>query len=159
MKKLVAMGIAVLVLALVAAPAMAIRPSCGGGGCGDRGDDLTIWNRAKVTNNVVTQANSGFNNVAGAMLVSGRIKTGDAGASGYVYNDVNYNYAGCDCIDGDVEIHNKARVTNNVVTQANSGFNSVGGLLTCGKIKTGAAGAGSAVYSFVNTNIIGGVAP
>ena len=148
MKKALALAGAGVILLSMAGPSF----GTGGGWWG--GDDVNIYNRASVINNVVTQASTGYNSVGG-LLVCGRIRTGAAGATAIIGNDVNLNQVGCDGCDGDVEIHNNAYVRNNVLTQASSGYNRVGGLLVGGMIRTGAAGATSMVTNFVNTNIVG----
>jgi hypothetical protein len=161
MKKLIAMGIAVLVLALVAAPAMA-RVGCPGPSCGgDEGGDLTIVNSASITNVVNTQASTGYISLSGmkkpktcgmgSFGSTGLIMTGDAGAYSDVLTQANYVGVGCDCVDGDITVANNGVVNNVVNTQASTGYIRAGG----GWVVTGDAYAGSLVTNLVNTVMVG----
>ena len=133
------------------------------------GVDIDVENHARVTNNVLTVANTGFNEVGSNDSFDsssegdhrhhhrgGSINTGDAWAGTSVVNDVNFTQVDlCGCRDlGKVEIDvdNNAHVNNNVLTVANSGFNYV----DSGRIRTGNAGAEASVVNFVNTTIVGG---
>ena len=119
-------------------------------------DDIDIWNRAKVHTRIYNKADTGDNEVHGEYVFGGRIRTGDARATSTVYNDVNYNDVGCGCMDGDVDIHNRARVGTRIYNKADSGDNEVHGKVVCGgRIRTGAATATSMVDNLVNTNIVG----
>ncbi len=133
-------------------------------------DGLNIENKnTHVTNHVTTQANTGFNQVNGYRGCEpicdgfvydggGLIFTGNAGALSNVVNTVNTNRVDlCGCL-GDLDndglnIENKnTHVTNNVLTQANTGFNQVNGY---GGIYTGDAVAQSWITNVVNTNVLG----
>ena len=161
MKKLVAIGIAVLVLALVAAPAMAVFPGCfpgmpGCGGSGGGSDGIDIDNHAKVFTKVYTKADSGDNYINGSMVFGGKIVTGAASATSDLYTDVNSSMLGCYKCDGDVDIDNHARVYTKVYTKADSGDNYINGMCVGGgKITTGATNARSIVDSVVNFTLIG----
>lgn len=164
MKKLLAMGIAVLVLALVAAPAMATfgcfpgTPGCGGE---EENGDLTITNSAFITNMVTTQASTGYISLSGMKKPkpcgmgssgsAGMVMTGDAAAGSDVLNQVNYVGVGCDCVDGDITISNNALLSNMVTTQASTGYIKA----TSGWVFTGDAAAGSALSNIVNTVMVG----
>lgn len=122
----------------------------------DRSGELEINNRARVTNNTNTVANTGLNAVTGkssrySFTRGGSIETGNATAKSDVFNDVNNNAVdACDC-KGDVEINNRAKVRNNTNTLANSGANYVS---KRGRISTGNASATGVVTNYVNTNIV-----
>ena len=120
-------------------------------------DDITIDNHARIYNRVTTKADSGDNTVFGGMFSRSKIWTGTASAGSTVYNDVNATLIGCDCLDGDLDVDNRAKVRNKVYTKADSGDNTVfGGMLSSSRIYTGGATAVSAVDNFVNTVIVGG---
>jgi hypothetical protein len=134
-------------------------PALGWGGHHRSKDELKIANLAVVVNKTETEAETGENMVMG----KGLIMTGNAGATAYVGNDVNYNaVAGCGCYD-EVKIFNGALVWNDTETEAETGENMVmGGRKTRrhhrsgGTIITGNAGATSVVENFVNWNMVGG---
>jgi len=121
--------------------------------------DIDIENDdTNVTNNVTTQANTGFNQVVGwGWFGGGSITTGNALAASEVDNTVNFNLVDlCGCLgdfdDVDIDIDNDdTNVTNNVTTQANTGFNQV---IKKGTINTGNAVAGALVTNVVNTNVV-----
>src|SRR3989344_4423979 len=121
--------------------------------------DIEIDNEdTNVTNDLTTQANTGFNKVVGwGWFGSGSITTGNALATSEVGNVVNSNLVDlCGCLgdfdDVDIDIDNDdTNVTNNLTTQANTGFNMV---LKKGTINTGGAGAGAFVSNVVNTNVV-----
>lgn len=162
-KKLAVTGAAAALLLSSVVPAFAY------GGHHHNGVDIDVENHARVTNNVLTLANTGFNEVSNNDSLDsfseedhrdhhrgGSITTGNAWAGASVVNDVNFTQVDlCGCRDlGKVEIDvdNNAHVNNNVLTVANSGFNYV----DSGRIRTGNAGAEASVVNFVNTTIVGG---
>jgi hypothetical protein len=126
-----------------------------------------VTSTATLHNNVLTVANTGLNQVNGAVQTStlrfeskkdtktqpGSIVTGGAGAESDLYNTVNSNTVGCGCsTKGNLNVTNTANLTNNVLTLSNSGLNQVNG---GGKISTGAVSALSDVANVVNTNVVG----
>jgi len=127
-------------------------------------DELVIRNtNTTVTNLVTTKADTGDNSIHGKMVFGGSIKTGDAWAESGVQNSVNFtSVEGCGCFD-DVTIRNRdTSVLNDVYTRADSGDNSIHGMIVGGfhssgaRIRTGDAGASALVMSDVNTTIVGG---
>ena len=57
---------------------------------------------------------------------------------------------------GDLEISNRARVSNRILTVSNTGLNEIEGKYVCsGKIRTDRADAYSTVYNDVNYNVVG----
>ncbi|MFC1649185.1 hypothetical protein ACFL2C_00545 [Patescibacteria group bacterium] len=152
MKKTTGLLAAAAMLLVFATPAFAGRHHHH-----NRSDDLTIRNKAKIGNLVLTGSNSGANHIGGMFVGKAKIKTGDAYAGASLLNDVNYNDVDCDGCRGDVKIRNRAKVGNIVVTGSNSGMNHIGGMVVCGaRIRTGASTAESAVTNLVNTTIVGG---
>ena len=146
-----AAGAGALFLSMVS-PAFAIFPFFGN-------DELEVYNRdTKVKNEVTTKADTGDNSIHGKMVFGGKISTGDATAVSGVSNFVNYTQVeGCGCFD-DVTVKNKhTRVYNDVYTKADTGDNSIHGMMVFGgRIRTGDAGAMSTVFNDVNTTILGG---
>ncbi|MDP3987992.1 MAG: hypothetical protein Q8P80_02505 [Candidatus Levybacteria bacterium] len=141
---------------------------------GRRSSDLEIKIENKdtrVTNRVLTVANTGLNSVngeengesgslghGGSRGRGGSITTGDAWASSDVLNQVNTNTVDlCGCLSdrrGDVEVkieNEDTNVTNRVLTVANTGLNEVNGQ---GRIRTGNAGAEGVITNVVNTNVV-----
>lgn len=150
-KKIAALAGAGVLLASMAGPAL----GCFGWWC-DWSDEIGISNSATVTNIVGTVANTGHNDMGGKFVWGGGIDTGNATAGSGVINQVNWNEVGCDCVDGDITIGNRASVLNLVDTRANTGHNHLGGMCVGGGlIDTGNAGATSLVDNFINTNIVG----
>ena len=147
-RRLIATGAsAALILSTTAVPALGHH----------RGDDnTTIRNSASVSNYVETEANTGENSIRGGKVRGGEIKTGNADALATVVNDVNTTELGCGCLeDGDLTINNRARVRNNVKTEANTGENSIRGWrISDGLIDTGDAYADSYVENVVNTTLV-----
>ena len=151
MKKFAALAGSAVLLLSMAGPAFASYWFFGSD------DDVSIRNYGRVTNDVETRADSGDNSIGGKFVWGGRIRTGDALAGSEVGNDVNSTVLGCGCLDGDLTIHNYGRVYNDVDTKADSGDNSIHGMLVGGgSIGTGGATAGSLVQSSVNFTMVGG---
>lgn len=185
MKKIVAFA-SVAALLVSAVPAFA-----GGYGFGGSNDiEVENSNHAFVSNDVTVTANTGDNWAYGGDAtggnanggsVNGDIDTGDAYASGKVYNVVNSNLtdvkAPCsrNCKGGDIEVENKnsAFVSNGLSVGADTGTNDAfagdatatggchhhcnsgtanGGSVN-GEIQTGDAGSSGKVVNVVNTNL------
>jgi hypothetical protein len=114
-----------------------------------------------VLNNVSTSSNTGFNYVGGSSHHGGGsvlLGTGMALSQSDVGNTVNLtSVSGCGC-SGKTKIQNtNTNVTNNVLTGANSGFNSVSGGKHGVTLLTGDAGSGATVVNDVNTTIVGSI--
>ena len=149
-KKLAALAGAGALLFTMAGPALGFLPMFGS-------DDLNIDNWAFVSNKVTTKADSGDNSVGGMFVCGGGITTGAARASALVMNDVNSSMLGCPTCFDDVNIDNGAMVFNRTYTKADSGDNSVGGMVVGGGwINTGGATAGSTVQNLVNFSWVNG---
>ncbi|MFC1727295.1 hypothetical protein ACFL0Y_02110 [Patescibacteria group bacterium] len=119
-------------------------------------NDVNIGNWAVVKTKVSTKADSGDNYLGGMMVYGGSIRTGAAGATSLVTNDVNETFVGCNDCDGDVNVGNWAVVKTRVRTKADTGDNYLGGMCVGGgSIVTGAAGALSDVWSVVNYSMVG----
>jgi hypothetical protein len=93
----------------------------------------------KVTNNVLTVANTGLNFTSGKRT---NVTTGDAGATTIVKNNVGSSHG---------SQSTGPSVTNNVATVANSGANFTSG----GSVTTGNAGATTVVVNTVGTSVHG----
>ena len=120
------------------------------------GDEVSIRNYARVTNDVETKADSGDNEISGRVVRRGRIETGNASATSDVFSDVNTTSLGCGCAD-DLTIRNNARVRNDVDTRADSGDNEIHGhYVGGGVIDTGRAHAEGLVTNYVNSTLVGG---
>ena len=156
-KKLAITGAAAALLLSSAVPAFASH------WWSDDDLNLRIRNWAYVKNDVDTNANTGFNAIlAGDDVKGGKIRTGNAGATSIVTNDVNSNFVDlCGCLgdfdDATIKIKNGAKVKNYVDTSANTGFNAIGAEddVKGGRILTGNAGATGVVENVVNTNVLG----
>lgn len=120
-------------------------------------DDVVTRNRARVYTSVATVANTGVNRLGAMCLGGGVIRTGRADAWTDVQTDVNFTAVECPGCGGDVMTHNKARVGTRVLTVANTGLNSMGGMMVRGgRIISGDAVATSVVANTVNTTVVGG---
>ena len=128
-------------------------------------DDIEVKNiDTTVINKVYTKASSGDNSIGGMFVSGGKITTGMAYADAGVQNVVNFskvNTCGY-CSNGDVEVKNiDTTVVSKVYTRADSGDNSIGGMVVGGfhgpSITTGASYAYSTVVGEVNTTLIGDV--
>ena len=118
-------------------------------------EGLRVRNWARVTNNVITNSDTGNNSLTGKFLGGGSVDTGNATATGDVLSGVNLTQTDCGC--GHLSVRNHAKVKNNVATNANTGHNSMHGwVVTDGSIDTGNAVSNSIVTNDVNTTIVGG---
>ncbi len=157
-KKAIALAGAGVLLLSAALPVLGnygcYGPHCGGGH--KDGGDLSINNFASVFNDVYTKAVSGDADLGGKHVWGGSIRTGAATAGTSLLNEVNTSLIGCDCIDGDINIHNGAFLMNHVRTKAYSGDGDLGGwCVGGGSITTGAAGASSVVQNLINMSVVG----
>jgi len=120
------------------------------------GDDVSIRNYGRVTNDIETRADSGDNSIGGKLVRGGRIETGKVEAYSDIFTDVNSTVLGCGCTD-DLSIRNYGKVRNDVETKADSGDNSIHGRwVSGGKIDTGKAFAGTVVETIVNFTMVAG---
>lgn len=149
-KKLAAVGVGAALFLAAAVPAFA--------------GNLTIRNSGTdILNDVTTQANTGFNQISWPWT-GGGIWTGNASAVSQVGNQVNTTRVDtCGCSNNVTVTNEDTDVGNLVLTQANTGFNTVGGTdpddpPLVGGIHTGAASAVGAVTNVVNTTVVGGIA-
>jgi hypothetical protein len=152
MLKKLAAGAATTIAALaLAVPAFASLPSMH-----MHMNELTLSNYAHVDNDVTTKANSGLNSLGGAKVHGGHITTDMATAGSQVDNGVNSNQSSCGCDShGKTTLKNMAYVDNNVTTKANTGLNSIHGMVVGGgSINTGEADATSIVSNVVNSNVV-----
>jgi uncharacterized protein Veg len=173
MKKIL-VGLTVMALALMAAPALAVQP-CQGPHCGgsnNGGLDISIDNDdTNVGNTVTVKADTGDNEIKTG---KGFIKTGDATVIVSAANLVNYSdvfvKAPCNCLDDlKIDIKNDdTNVGNTVTVKADTGDNEIkgekqggfpfgfgfGGSSKGGKIITGDAGVQVDTLNDVNSSAI-----
>jgi hypothetical protein len=143
-KKIAAVAGAGALLLSVASPAFA-------------DDDLNIRNRVRVRNNVTTQSNTGLNAILAADDVrGGRVRSGNAEAVATVATTANTSSVDDRSGFDDTTVRNRARVTNNVTTQSNSGLNSILAAddVRGGRVRSGNAVSDSMVTNVVNTTVI-----
>lgn len=130
MKKYLSMGVFALATTAIALPAMA--GACWGNHCGDDSDSRLKTennNRARVTNNVKSKSNTGYN-LANRNGGIGRIDTGNAYSDAMAQTEANTNNTRVecsDCVEDAEELklknNNRASASNKVESKANTGKN------------------------------------
>ncbi len=120
-------------------------------------DDTTVTNRARVSNNLELESETGDNEIHGRVVRDADITTGEAETVGTVYNRVNRTEIGCDCEgDGDLDVRSSARVRNSLELEAETGDNEIHGrYVGGGDIDTGDAYVDGLVDNTVNTTLVG----
>lgn len=123
----------------------------------DKSGDISLHNFAVVDTDAVSIAKSGNNYLGGLSVFGGSITTGKAEAWSIINNDLNSSIIGCRECKGDIDIFNKAFVDAHTFAKADSGHNSLSGLVVGGgaKITAGAVVAGSLVDNVVNFSMVG----